>query len=261
MIPSSYLARGMAIHELAPNCSFVLTPLLCAAFLQVLSWRQGLIGLGLLLLTVGLAYGLKREKNSGFGTAPGLGLLVRMVRLPEFWLVTVMFSMGVCSTLGVYALLPLYLVSELGMEGPAANTLVALSRVSSIVMPMAGGGFGDRYGNGRIMGIMLCMAGLMTVPLAFTQGTVLVIFVVLQAMMAVCFFPSGFAILSTIGEQRDQGSAVTFCLPLAFMIGGGVLPILIGAIGDSWQLGYGFVTAGLLMIIASSASIGLLRRM
>jgi MFS transporter, NNP family, nitrate/nitrite transporter len=37
LVPSGYLARGMAIHELAPNLSFVSTPLLCGALLPLIS--------------------------------------------------------------------------------------------------------------------------------------------------------------------------------------------------------------------------------
>ena len=251
LVPSGYLARGMAVHELAPNVAFVLTPLAAGAVLMVGSWRQGLVSLGVVLLTVGIFYGVRGGRSGACGVLPRFGFIHSLLRLPEFWLVTVMFSMAICSTLGIYALLPLYLVSELGMEKEGANMLVALSRVSSVVMPIAAGWLGDRYGNRKVMGAVLFLGGIMTVPIGFTQGPLLIVFVVLQAMIAVCFFPSAFAVVTTIGTAETKGMAVTVSLPLAFLAGGGILPTVIGGIGDISRLGSGFVVAGVLMIAAS----------
>lgn len=257
MVPAGYLARGMAIHELAPNLSFVVTPLLCGFVLPFISWRQGLAGLGCILIVVGTLYYLRARKDCGFGTIPGLGLIIRMVRLPEFWLITLMFSMAICSTLGIYALLPLYLVKERGMGEETANILVSVSRISSVCMPILGGWLGDRFGNRRIMGGVLFLAGVLTVPMGVSSGIPLIVLIVAQAMVAVCFFPVGFAEISSIGHGKDKGAAISFLLPLAFLAGGGILPTLIGGIGDITELGYGFVAAGSLMILASLAVFGL----
>ena len=251
VVPPGYLARGMAVHELAPNLSFVLTPLICSAMLLLVSWRQGLMAIGAALFGIGIAYYFKGEKNAGYGTAPRIELLLELMRLREFWLVTTLFSMAICSTMGIFALLPLYLTDELGMDGDAANLLVSLSRVSSIVMPIVGGWLGDKYGNMRVMTAVLFLAGLATVPMGFTDGTTLLVFVVVQAMIAVCFFPSGFAVVSTIGTKRTKGTAVTLALPFAFLVGGGVLPSLIGGVGDISRLGHGFAIAGGLMMLVA----------
>ncbi|WP_163339641.1 MFS transporter [Desulfopila sp. IMCC35008] len=257
MVPSGYLARGMAIHELAPSLSFVLTPLLCGAALPFISWRQGLVVLGCILMVVGALYYLRAQKDCGFGTIPGFSLIMRMVRLPGFWLLTLMFSMAICSTLGIYALLPLYLVTEKGMGEEAANLLVSLSRISSVFMPIAGGWLGDRFGNRKIMGGVLFLAGVLTVPLGVSSGLPLVVLIVAQAMVAVCFFPVGFAEISSLGHGKDKGAAISFLLPLAFLAGGGILPTLIGGVGDMSRLGYGFVVAGSMMILASLAVFGM----
>lgn len=256
LVPPGYTARGMAVHELAPNLSFMVTPLICAAGLAFLSWRMELVLLGGLLVGMGFVY-RKFAHNPAMGTPPRFDTMLGLMQLPRFWLVTLMFSMAICSTLGIYAMLPLYLVSEQNMEIGKANSLVALSRAGSVLMPLLSGWFGDRFGNQRVMGWVLFLAGLCTIPLGLADGWLLVMLVVLQPMIAVCFFPSAFTVLAEIGPKGAGNVAVSFCIPLAFLGGGGILPTVIGVIGDHLSLGAGIITAGVMMVMASFLSLGL----
>ena len=38
------------------------------------------------------------------------------MRTPAFWIMLMLFGLGVSSTVGIYAMLPLYLVSERGLD-------------------------------------------------------------------------------------------------------------------------------------------------
>ncbi len=254
LTPPGYTARGLAVHELAPNLSFVVTPLLCVAGLTLLSWRSELLVLGMLLIGMGICY-YRYGSRQGLGTPPSFAVLRLLLQLPRFWMITAMFAMAICSTLGVYAMLPLYLVSELHMEVEHANSLVALSRVGSVVMPLLAGWLGDRFGNQALMGGVLFLAGLFTIPLGCAGGWPLIALVVLQAMVAVCFFPSAFAVLANVGPEGTKNMALSFCIPLAFFGGGGILPTVIGAIGDHFSLGAGIVVAGALMVLTSLLSL------
>jgi NNP family nitrate/nitrite transporter-like MFS transporter len=79
-------------------------------------------------------------------------------------------------------------------------------------------------------------------------------------MVAVCFFPSAFAVLSDIGPAGEKNVAVSFCIPLAFLCGGGILPTVIGTIGDYYSLGAGIITAGCLMVLASLCAVRLITK-
>lgn len=256
LVPTAYMARGMAVHELAPNLSFVTTPLLCGLLIWVGNWRGGLVVLGLLLVVTGMTYQLGGGGHSGGGTRPRLAQYRQLLGRKDFWLVTAMFSMAICSTLGIYAMLPLFLVTERGMSEGNANMLVSASRIASVVMPMAGGILGDRFGNRKMMGMVLFFAGMLTLPIGFVSGWVLTLFVVVQPMVAVCFFPSAFAVLAGTGAQGTTNGALTLTIPLAFVLGGGILPAAIGGIGDVASLGWGMASAGLLMVGASLAALG-----
>ena len=249
LVSPAYLARGMAVHELAPNLGFIAAPILADMIFRCCSWRQGLMWLGVTMIGAGGSYGLAGRGCHDRGKA--LDFLTSRVILsrPEFWLMVLFFSLAICSSLGIYAMLPLFLVADQGMTPEKATRLLAFSRVAALVMPLLAGWLGDRIGNRSIMVFVLLGAGCCTVLLGLISFSPwLIALVILQPMLAVCFFPSGFAVLSTLGPDRQGPLAVSLCIPVAFLLGGGGLPVLIGFIGDYTSIGVGFMVTGTAMI-------------
>lgn len=247
VVSPAYMARGMAIHELAPNIGFVLAPFIAAFLTTWLSWSHGLLVFGVLLVVVGIAYGLWAKPGAGYGVKPDIAVCRSIISTREFWLMVLLFSLGICSTLGIYTMLPLYLVVDRNLGQVEANNLVALSRIGAVIMPLAGGWLGDRFGNRLVMTLVLFAGGLLTIPIGLLSGTSMLFFIILQPMLAVCFFPSGFTVLSRIGPAGGGNVAVSLCIPLSFLLGGGVIPLLIGVIGDYLTLGAGFIFAGVVI--------------
>jgi NNP family nitrate/nitrite transporter-like MFS transporter len=89
----------------------------------------------------------------------------------------------------------------------------------------------------------------MTVLLGLAKGHWLVIIVFLQPMLAVCFFPAGFAALSCIGPLSSRNVAVSLAIPLAFLIGAGGIPTGIGIMGDFANFALGFSLVGGLILV------------
>jgi NNP family nitrate/nitrite transporter-like MFS transporter len=250
ILPPAYWARGMALHELAPNVGFVTAPFIATAMLYWMSWSSGLLLLGACIILVGIFYGYIQPSVAGYGERPNFIVCKHIVSTKEFWMMVLMFSMAICATLGLYSMLPLYLVVDKNASPVEANNLVALSRVSSIIMPLIGGLLGDRYGNRRVIAYTLIISGMLTIPIGLLSGASLLFFIVVQPMIAVCFFPSAFVVLSGIVDQKSSNVAVSLCIPVAFMIGGGTIPALIGLIGDHYSLGVGIIMSGVVMSLA-----------
>ena len=245
IVSPGYLARGMAIHELAPNIGFVAVPLLSSLMLSWWSWSQSLLAMGIVLVAVGGMYAINRTGvDTGAGTRPNLVSFNRLLRSSQFWFLVLMFTLAICSTLGLYTMLPLFLVAGNSFDLNEANSIIALSRLCSVFMPLFGGWAGDRYGHRFVMILVLVAGGIATVPLGFLSGNLLLFFVFLQPMIAVCFFPSGFSILAKIGGGKSANLVISLCIPLAFLAGGGLIPLLIGWIGDHHSLALGFSLAG-----------------
>jgi NNP family nitrate/nitrite transporter-like MFS transporter len=255
LVSPAYLARGMAVHELAPNLGFVAAPILADMIFRCCSWQQGLMWLGIVMIGAGVLYGMvgggchERGKSLDFLTSQAI------VSRPDFWLMVLLFSLAICSSLGVYAMLPLFLVSDQGMTPERANRLLAFSRIAALAMPLVAGWLGDRVGNRSVMALVLLFAGLCTAFLGVvTSSPWLIALVILQPMVAVCFFPSGFAVLSTLMPDCKGALVISLCIPVAFLLGGGVLPVLIGAIGDYTSIGVGFMVTGTVMMAGALIS-------
>ncbi len=248
IVPSAYWGRAIAVHELAPNLGSVAAPLAVALLTGWISWLECLWLLGGLLIVLGSIYWLRGSTSGGYGVRPDYKRCKDILATGGFWLMVLFFSTAISSSLGLYTMLPLYLVAEKGFEYNDANHLVAFSRATGIIMPFVGGWLGDRFGNRQVIAFVLLGTGTLIIPLGFFSGTPLFIFVVLQAMLAACFFPSGLAELSVIGASHGGNVVVSLCIPLAFVFGGGMIPVLIGFIGDHFSLGMGFICAGMLSI-------------
>lgn len=261
VVAPAYLARGLAIHEIAPNLAFVASPLLCGLLLSFVSWQEVLALLGVALIVIGTAYNLSGHGSGEKGKAPDLSSSWVLLRMGSFWGMCLLFALGICSTVGIYAMAPLFLVTDHGMDPHKANTLLAFSRIASIFIPLLGGWLGDRFGNQLVLGVVLLITGVLTALMAMVpNGIWLITLVVAQPLFAVCFFPSAFAALSKLGPPEYGNLAVSLCVPFAFLLGGGVMPTLIGMIADIASIGAGFILVGVAMTLGGGCSFVILSR-
>jgi NNP family nitrate/nitrite transporter-like MFS transporter len=240
--------KAIAIHELAPNLSFVVAPLFAEVVLIWFPWRGALVLLGIAVILITLLFASRSRVGDFAGEAPSFRSLRALAREPSFWLMVLLFSLGISSTLGIYTMLPLYLVNEHGFERDFANTLVAFSRLVSMAMALVGGWVTDRFGPKRTLGIVFLLTGGLTLLLGLAPTRWVSAAVFLQPMVAVCFFPAGFAALGMVVPPKTRNIAVSFTTPMAFMIGGGAVPTLIGGIGDIRSFGLGVSLVGGLIL-------------
>lgn len=248
LVGPRHWGKAIAIHELAPNLGFVLAPLLTEVLLAWVSWRGILSLVGAASLLTGIAYALFGRGGDFPGESPAFKSLRPLVAEPSFWIMMVLFSLGISSTVGIYSMLPLYLVAERGLEQNTANTLVAISRVLSLAMALLSGWATDRFGPRPTMMAGLLLTGILTVLIAVVPISMIPSIVIAQAMPAVCFFPAGFAALSYIGPPGSRSIIVSFTIPVGFLAGAGLMPTLIGMMGDAGSFGLGFGLVGGMII-------------
>lgn len=240
--------KAVAVHELAPNLSFVTVPILCEILLMHLPWR-GIIGLlGIASVCAGLAFAFFGKGGNFPGQAPSISVSRTLFSVPSFWIMATLFGLGITGSLGIFSMLPLYLVAERGMERNRANTLIALSRFSGLFMAFIAGWVNDRLGpKSTLIGVM-GLTGLCTICLALVPDKLLVVPLFLQPMAAVCFFPPAFAALARVGPAETRNVSVSFTVPAAFLLGAGAVPIAIGFMGDVWSFSMGVGLIGTLIL-------------
>ncbi len=223
--------RAFAVHELAPNLAFLTAPVYVALLLPHLSWQQ-LVRLPIVfLLSAGILYALWGRDVRVQTPKPNLKLYRLLLGHRDFQIMVILFSLGITSTLGIFSVLPTFLTSVHGFSVHQANMLVGSSRIPALGAALAGGFFADYFGHRRAMGLVLFCSGIMTILI--TQGRPLLIPAIwLQPILAVSFFPAGFALLSRIGPAQTRGITVSLTIPLAFVIGGGIMPAIITRMAD-----------------------------
>jgi NNP family nitrate/nitrite transporter-like MFS transporter len=235
--------KAIAIHELAPNLSFVAAPLLAEAVMIWFSWRAVFVVLGVTALLLSVIFSRFSRGGDFCGKAPGFESFRAILSNPSFWILIFLFCLGISGTTGIYTMMPLFLVNEHGMERNWANTLVAISRIAGMAMAFVGGWFTDRVGPKRVLTYVCLLTGGITLVLAVVSRSWVGLPIFLQPAIAVCFFPAGMAALSLISSPGLRNIVVSLTAPLAFLIGAGAVPTLIGFIGDmsSFAVGIGLV--------------------
>ncbi len=236
--------KALAIHELAPNLSFVLAPLVAEVVLYWFSWRTVFMALGIAAFILATIFARFGRGGDFRGESFKYSSLRLIFSNPAFWIMVILFSLGISSTLGIYTMLPLYLVTDHGMDRNWANTLIALSRIAGVGMALAGGWATDRFGPQRILRIVFVLTGMLTVFIGLASPTWVAAAVFVQPIMAVCFFPAGFAALSMVSSASDRNLTVSLTIPIASLIGGGAAPALIGFVGDVHSFGWGIAMVG-----------------
>jgi NNP family nitrate/nitrite transporter-like MFS transporter len=252
LVSARHRGKAIAVHEVGTNLGFVAAPLFSELIMAWFNWRSVTLALGVVSLLLGSVFARYGRGGAFSGTAPSIASFKSFLKEPVFWIMAVLFGLGIGSTLGIYTMLPLYLVTEHGIDRDVANTVVAFSRVSGLFMALVGGWASDRYGPCRTMTTVFFLTGLTTVAIGVTHGKWILVSIFLQPAIAVCFFPAGFAILSTIGPADSRNIAVSLAIPAANIFGGGAIPVFIGYLGDAESFSVGIVWVGGLITLGAA---------
>lgn len=250
--------RALSIHQLGPPLSLVAGPLFAVALLHWFSWNAALLWIAGLTAALGLAFLLFTGGVGNFpGDPPKPAMLKPVLRTPSFWLMIFLFALGMGSQVGVYSLLPLYLNTERGMTLDGANTLLGLANVAPLVTVFLAGWVTARVGEKRMIVTSLFLTGVAMLLVGALSGVALKICVVLMAAFAVCFFPPAFAALSRIVQPNYRSLAAAFGPPAGFILGGGLLPTLLGYMGEAWSFSTGITIIGAVVAVGATAAVGL----
>jgi NNP family nitrate/nitrite transporter-like MFS transporter len=247
LVRSKDIGKSIAIHELAPNLGFLIAPLLAEALLGWFSWRGVLILIGIASILGGVVFAFLGKGGNAYGEAPNLRMMRSLLVDPSVLILIVLFSLALGMSAGVYSMMPLYLVSERGMDRTWANTLLGLSRVATLGIVLLSGWMTDRLGVGKSLKAVFLTGGLLTCLLGVAPGSWVIPIVFIQGMVATSFFPVGFAALSRVGSPNVKNVVLALTLPVVSLIGGAI-PVGIGLMGEIGFFSLGFTFLGGLVL-------------
>jgi MFS transporter, NNP family, nitrate/nitrite transporter len=252
MVGPKHWGKAVGIHELAPNLAFVGAPLIAEFFLGHYSWRFMPGTIGILALFIGFWFAWAGKGGDFPGTKPDAAAFRTLAASRSFWMMVILFGLAVSSTMGIYAMLPLYLIHEAGLERGFANNLLAYSRIPGLALALIAGWGSDYFGPARTIALMLAITGISTVLIGSSHHPVILsTMVVIQASFSTGFFPAGFALLATITPPEHRNVAISLTVPIAIVYGSGITPAFIGLTGETGSFSAGIMLMGVLVCIGA----------
>ncbi len=242
--PRNMWGRAFSVHELAPNLAFVTGPFIVALLLNAYPWQEMFRFQAAVLCCASVLFFYFYRAKREYGTPPDFIGLRQVVRTPGIGIITLMFSMGILGTLGIFNLLPLFLVNQHGLSDVTANSITGFSRIATLAAALTGGWLADRLGAVRTMGGVLVLSGILVMIMGVATGHLLYACVFLQPVVAVCFFPAAFSALSSLVSADLRNLVISVVVPLAYVAGGGGIPWFIGWLADMNHFSLGISVAG-----------------
>ncbi|MFP4644930.1 MAG: MFS transporter [Spirochaetales bacterium] len=248
--PDHRRGMGFAIHEMGPSSSFVLAPAVAAIFLPLVGWRALVSATGLVSALAGLSYLLRGQAGAFYGEAPLLSNLRVIFRNPRFWLIIVFLVLAASAAMGMFAVLPTFLIGFRGMDQQLANGLIGISRLSGLGIIFLSGLLVDRFGFQKLVAGIFAVTGIFTILLTVADGAFLIVAVLMQPAIISAFFPAAIAAITEIGPARSRNVVISLIIPVANLVGAGLYPALAGYFADLGLFDAVFQVTGVALLAA-----------
>lgn len=250
VMPKDHWGKTISIHETAAGGAVMTIPFLVALALSFMTWHAIFWVMGGVCLAAGLLLFLfspdprpSEEKRSH-----GTGLL----RQKQFWMLLIVFTTCGIASMGIYNIVPLFLVKEKGLAMGAANTLFGISRIGGFLAMVLAGWMLDRFNAHKIFMVIVFVTGLSTIGTALADNYhLLITMLVIQATFSVVFFPVGLTVVSRITTQRERGIFTGIAMGVAGIAGPGISPVILGAVADAYSFAIGILVVGIVTTIST----------
>lgn len=246
----THWGRAISVHETAAGFNILSIPFLVALALGVMPWRRIFLVLAAFVIIMMLVFWWKtpdptprQQRSARIST-----LLARR----DFWVVLVLWVTSGIAVMGVYNIVPLFLVDEKGMSVETANRLLSLSRLGGLTGQIILGFFLDRIKTKGLLAFLMIASALSAVGLAAAHPQwLLIAMLLLQGTFCVVFFPAGLVAISKLARIEERGLYTGAIMAVSMMAGIGIAPALFGAIADAWTFQIGLYLLGLGTLVVS----------
>ncbi|WBF67901.1 MFS transporter [Desulfovibrio subterraneus] len=245
--------KTISVHELAPNLAFIVAPTFAEIALQFTDWRGALQAMGGIAVTGALLFLFKGRGGNFHGEPPGKSTVPSLLKRRETWLFVLIIGVAVAMEWAPYSIMPLFLVNAEGMDRTSANALMAVTRIPTPFMALAGGWLTDRMGEERILVISFAgsIVAVMLVPAVHGQWLTMTLF--MQAALPPLMFPAIFKMFANAFSPTERSLVLSMTMPLVAFLAAGGAPAMIGFCGDLGSFGAGFIILGLAGVVCLPA--------
>jgi len=241
-------SKAIGIHGSAPSVSVFSAPFIALGILSLLPWRAVFVLPGIVFLLCGLLFyfvtdevTLGKEKHFFIGS---------LLKQRAIWVMGILWIFSAGANIGLYLVIPLYLVKELSLNIDYANTIFGFSRLGGAILTIVSGFFVDRFSLKRACFFLVASTGILTMLLAISSVRWTPLFLFLQACISPTFFLVGFVALAKLFDRDQRGHATGFVVSIG-ILGTGVVPYVVGLSGDYWSFRIGIFLVGMFTALSS----------
>ena len=243
--------KAIGFHDSAASLAIFSSPILVAFGLHYLSWRNLLLILGIVSLLFPI-YFWKVSIEPKHELSTQGNRWSNLFKRKTIWMSGILWIFASASSIGIYSILPLYLIKERGISFGLATNLFGISRAGGMVVPILIGFLIDRYGYRKMLVWGIITTGLSTIGLSLASALpLIVIALTLQATLSLAFFPIGLASISKLTPLSERAMATGVIISIGVIFGLGLTPFLLGVIADHFDFQTGILGLGMLTTLSS----------
>jgi NNP family nitrate/nitrite transporter-like MFS transporter len=240
--------RAIAVHGSAPSVAVFLTPFIALGILSFLPWRGVFVLPGLaFLLCAAVFFFISRDTTLGKGKDVFLSSLLKSKAI---WIMGIVSLFSAGANIGLYYIIPLYLVKELYLPMDYANSIFGVSRLGGAIITIVAGFFVDRISLKKVCFCLAFATGILTTLLTLAGPRWIGLFLFLQASISPVFFPFAYVAVAKLFNQEQRGQAAGFVITIG-MIGTGLVPYFLGLSGDLASFRIGIFLLGICTALSS----------
>jgi len=250
---SRHWGKAIGFHDSAASFSIFAIPILVAVGLNFFSWRRLLliVGIAALLLPICFWKVSIEPKKEAF---PHREHFIYLLKRKTVWAIGILTTFASGSSFGVYAILPLYLIKERGIDFGYANTLFGISRIGGVFVSILSGFLTDRFGYRKMITFSLFATGLSTIGLSLASTLpMILITLILQGILSIAYFPACFAAISKLTSPPERSMITGVILSIGVIFGMGVTPFVLGVTADHFSFQTGILCLGVLVALSPLA--------
>ena len=247
-IKKDHWGKAMGIHELGPSLGLLCAPLVIGFGTVIFPWRTVVVFIAA-ANWVGAALYTVWGKGGRFpGEPPHFENLKPIIKNRSIWIIVVFFILSASASIGVYSILPTYLISEKGINPQVVNSVVGAARITGLVFIFFSGVLADKLGIKVLFLIVFLFSGALGILLGVLNGTWLLIAVFFQPMIVSSFFPIGNSAISLLTAPKTRSIAFSLIIPFANAFGAGITPTFLGALAEAGRFSLGFIILGTITV-------------
>jgi len=243
-LPGEHLGKAFGIFATSQSVAFILAPMIVKYASVHFTWQEILSGFGLCscLLSIGIFFLLKRGDDKG---EPITTSFVRTVfSWPSFWILIILLCLANGLNIGIYNMAPDYFQRHNLLDSTSVYQLTISARLLSVLTAIAAGIIADRIGLKRSLMICLIFCGAFTALMGTINPSSSLLLFCLQSPLAACLMPLIHFAMATIVSPEKNAAIVSISAPFGFLMGAGIVPQVLGFLGDFNLYPQGFFIFG-----------------